>query len=235
MKPAKTSTKHPYAAIEHRVIDSPAYADLSFSARALLVLFTRQLTKDNNGHLQATYTYMHKFGFDSEHTLSRCVKELISHGIIYRTKSGGFQQGAAQYAVTWLPVKNTHGIFMGGFKACAWREWQPPEKKSRPPKMQSTSCKNGIRTTPTAAKSAAGRTAKSADNEYVPCRGADSAVNSDSEQTERVHDSDLTNGYWDTDTGEWIAAPVKKKTKSLKVEMMREKIKSLPTRAGGIP
>ena len=36
----KAATKHPYAATEHRVIDSEAYADLTFSARSLLVIFT---------------------------------------------------------------------------------------------------------------------------------------------------------------------------------------------------
>ena len=51
---AKTSTRHPYAAIDHRVIDSPAFADLTFSAQALLVLLARQLTRTNNGHLQAS-------------------------------------------------------------------------------------------------------------------------------------------------------------------------------------
>ena len=53
--PRKVSTKHPYAAIEHRVIDSPAYADLTFSARSLLVLIARQLSRDNNGRLHATH------------------------------------------------------------------------------------------------------------------------------------------------------------------------------------
>jgi hypothetical protein len=38
----KLSKKHPYAAIEWRVIDSPAYASLTFSARSLLVLLARQ-------------------------------------------------------------------------------------------------------------------------------------------------------------------------------------------------
>jgi hypothetical protein len=138
----KSSTKHPYAAIERRVIDSPAYASLSFSARALLVLITRQLTKTNNGKLQATFSYMHRFGFDSEHTLSRCIKELISRGMIYRSRSGGYQQGAAQYAVTWLSVTNKEGLFLAGFKPCAWRDWSPDEKKSPPSKMQDTHCKN---------------------------------------------------------------------------------------------
>ena len=88
-KPAKTSTRHPYCAIDHRVIDSPAYAALTYSARSVLTLLTRQLTKDNNGHLQATFKYMSAHGIDSERTLSRGVKELIAHGFIYRTRSGG--------------------------------------------------------------------------------------------------------------------------------------------------
>ena len=119
--PRKTSTRHPYAAIEHRVIDDPAYADLTFSARSLLVLMARQLTKDNNGRLQATFSFMRRYGF-SENTLSRSIRELISHGMIYRTRSGGYQQGAAQYAVTWLSIcKDRNGLFIDGFKPCAWR------------------------------------------------------------------------------------------------------------------
>lgn len=165
---SKKSTKHPYAAIEHRVIDSPAYADLTFSARSLLVQITRQVTvPNNNGHLQATFTYMKLFGF-SVNTLSRATHELITHGFIYKTKSGGFHQGAAQFAVTWLSVTNTHGIFMQGFKACAWRDWQPEQKKSRPPKVRAYSLKNGERTQPTTPKSEATPHPKSEHIELVP-------------------------------------------------------------------
>lgn len=166
----KTSTKHPYAAVEWRVIDSPAYADLTFSARALLTLFTRQLSKDNNGHLQATFTYMERFGF-SVNTLSRATHELIMHGFIYKTKSGGFHQGAAQYAVTWLSIKNTHGIFMAGFKACAWRDWQPEPKKSRPPKVRAHSLRNGELTQAATPKSEAVPPPKSEHIELIPCSG----------------------------------------------------------------
>ncbi len=168
---AKTSTKHPYAAIEHRVIDSPTYANLSFSARSLLVLITRQLSKDSNGHLQATYSYLRRFGFASEHTISRCIKELISHGMIYRARAGGYQQGAAQYAVTWLPISNRQGLFLDGFKPCAWRDWKPDENKSPPTKVQDTHGKNGIRTTSANAIGAVGSAPKSADIELMPCRG----------------------------------------------------------------
>lgn len=180
MKPSKTSTKHPYAATDHRVIDSPAYADLSYAARSLLVLITRQLTRDNNGHLQATFTYMKRFGF-SVNTLSRSTHELIAHGFIYKTKSGGFHQGAAQFAVTWLSVKNTAGIFMQGFLPYAWREWLPTEKTQhtpkvilaeknpRPPKVRAHSIKNGEWTPPPHPKSEASSPPKSEHNEYVPC------------------------------------------------------------------
>lgn len=166
---AKISTKHPYAAIEWRVIDSPAYADLTFSARALLVQIARQLTKSNNGHLQATFTDMERFGF-SVNTLSRATHELITHGFIYKTKVGGFHQGAAQFAVTWLSVSNTHGIFMQGFKSCAWRDWQP-EKKSRAPKVRACSLKNGEQTPPTVTKSEAVPPPKSEHIVFVPIGG----------------------------------------------------------------
>lgn len=163
--------KHPYAAIEHRVIDSPAYADLTFSARALLILMARQLTKDNNGRLQATFSYMRRFGFDSERTLSRAIHELIAHGMIYRSRSGGYQQGAAQYAVTWLPIKSRDGLFLDGFKSCAWRDWRPAEKKSPPAKIPDTHGKNGMWTTSAPAKNTVGTPRKNADNELMPCRG----------------------------------------------------------------
>ena len=59
---SKTTTKHPYAAIEHRVIDSPAFADLKPTAQVLLLLVARQLTKDNNGHLQASFKWCKRGG-----------------------------------------------------------------------------------------------------------------------------------------------------------------------------
>jgi len=170
MMATKATTKHPYAAIEHRVIDSPAYADLTFSARALLVQIARQLTKtNNNGHLQAAFSDMKRFGF-SVNTLSRATYELISHGFIYKSKSGGFHQGAAQFAVTWLSVTNTHGIFMQGFKPCAWRNWQP-EEKSRAPKVRTHSLKNDERTQATTPKSDAVPHPKNEHIELVPIEG----------------------------------------------------------------
>ena len=79
----------------------------------------------------------------SENTLGRAICELISHGMIYRARSGGYQQGAAQYAVTWLSIKNKQGLFLNGFVHCAWRNWEPKERKLAPPKLRHTHRKKG--------------------------------------------------------------------------------------------
>lgn len=179
---AKTSTKHPYAAIEHRVIDSPTYADLTFSARSLLVLITRQLTRDNNGRLQATFSYMRRFGF-SVNTLSRGIAELISHGFLYRTRSGGYQQGAALYAVTWLSITARDDLFLKGFKACAWRDWDPANKKTPRPKLIPDSIKNGELTEPTTTKTEADSPPKTDAYELMPV-----VVINNSIQTQGAHD-----------------------------------------------
>ena len=144
----KKSTQHPYAAIEHRVIDSPAYAALSFSSQALLVILARQLTKDNNGHLQASFKYCQERGFGSEHTLKNAIKQLIAHGFIYRTRSHGANKAWAKYAVTWRSINRNEGLFLAGFKPCAWRDWapsdQPPEKKSPRKKCRNDPAENAV-------------------------------------------------------------------------------------------
>lgn len=178
MKPAKTSTKHPYAAIEHRVIDSPAYADLTHSACRLLTLLTRQLTKENNGNLQATFTWCNERGIGSEHTLRDAIADLIAHGFIYRTRSHGANKAWARYAVTWLPVKNREGLFLAGFKPCAWREWEPTDKKSSRQKVQEQSGRKCSFTIKNPAESAGTRGAESAGYELVTntsCLSAHSA------------------------------------------------------------
>ena len=174
---AKTSTKHPYAAIEHRVIDSPAYADLSFSARSLLTLITRQLSKDNNGHLQASFTWCKRFGFGSEHTLRDAIAELIAHGFICRTRSHGANKAWAKFAVTWLPIsKDREGLHLGGFAACAWRDWTPGNKKSTRQKMPDQSSRKCSFTPKSPAENAGSTGAKNAGYELMPCRAVNSEV-----------------------------------------------------------
>lgn len=176
----KVSTKHPYAAIEHRVIDSPAFADMNFSAHALLLLIARQLTRDNNnGHLNAAFGYCRKFGFGSEHTLRAALSELISHGFIYKTRSHGANGAWATYAVTWKSITKRDGLFLDGFVPCAWRDWQPGEKKSWRQKVPHDSGRKCSFTPENPAETAGSAPAKTADYELIP----DTALESPAEQS----------------------------------------------------
>jgi hypothetical protein len=85
--PVKASTKHPYAAIEHRVIDSPAYIALPYSAQSLLTLLVRQLNGENNGRLLATEGYLAPRGF-SDRTITRGIAELIAAGRVLIALAG---------------------------------------------------------------------------------------------------------------------------------------------------
>ena len=166
----KTTTKHPYAAIEHRVIDSPAFADLKPTAQALLLLIARQLTKDNNGHLQASFKWCSKYGIGSEHTLRDSIAQLISHGFLYRTRSHGANGAWARYAVTWLPIKQRNELFLDGFKSCAWRDWEPSQKKTSRQKLLDSSGRKCSFTPEHPAETAGTRGAITADYELIPCR-----------------------------------------------------------------
>lgn len=132
--PNKKLTAHPYAMIEHRVLDSPAFADLKPASVRVLLIIARQVTKRdgrlNNGHLQATFSYVSRFGIGSEHTLQAAIQDLIAHGFIYRTRSHGANKVWARYALTWLPIDDKENLFLCGWKPCAWRDWQPTAKKS---------------------------------------------------------------------------------------------------------
>jgi hypothetical protein len=118
-------TVHPYVALEHRVIDSPAYAALGFAARNLLVLIARQLTRDNNGHLQATFAWCKRYGFGSEHTLRDAISDLVSHGFVFKTRSHGANGAWARYALTWIPIRKTDELYLENYRPFAYRDWFP--------------------------------------------------------------------------------------------------------------
>ena len=167
----KTTTKHPYAAIELRVIESAAFAALRPSSVLLLLLIASQLTREpNNGHLHAAFKWCTKRGIGSEHTLRDAIAQLIAHGFIYRTRSHGVNGAWARYAVTWLPIKNKTDLFLAGFNPCGCRDWKPAEKKSTPQKVQEQSGRKCSFTSEHPAKSAGTSGAESADNELMPHR-----------------------------------------------------------------
>lgn len=167
---SKTTTKHPFVAIDHRVIDSPAFADLKPSAQVLIFIIARQSKKDNNGHLQATYSWCKRYGIGSEHTLRDSIAQLIAHGFIYRTRSHGANGAWATYAFTWLPITKKEGLFLAGYVANAWRDWKPTGKKTSPQKVQDGSGRNCSFTPQLPAETAGTHPAETADYEYMlPC------------------------------------------------------------------
>lgn len=177
--PKKAPTREPYAAIEWRIIDSPAYADLTGGAVRLLTIMTRQLTRDNNGYLQATFAYCQPRGISSEHTLRDAIADLITHGFIYRTRSHGANRAWARYAVTWLSITKKDGLFLAGFVPCAWRNWQPDpvqNKKSSPQKVPDNSGRKCSFNIQIPAESAGSRAAESADYELLPIQASSMAV-----------------------------------------------------------
>lgn len=163
----KTGTTHPFVGLEHRIIDSPAFADLKNSSIRVLLTICRQLAKDNNGHLQATFSWCKRYGIGSDHTLTEAIADLIAHGFIYRTKSHGANGTWARYAVTWLPIKKQEGLFTAGFKMLAWRDWTMPNDKSTPQKLRTRYRKDCELKGGFPAENAGSPTAKTADYESM--------------------------------------------------------------------
>lgn len=130
-----------YTPIDHKVIDSAAWRDLSNSEVRLLTIIARQWNGNNNGWLHATYSYCRKKGIGSEHTLQKGIASLISHGFICRTRCHGMIDGKnipSRFAITWRPLcakKDRGGLFVDGFVLNAFEKWEP-EKKSDPQKVQ---------------------------------------------------------------------------------------------------
>lgn len=165
-----------YAPIDHKVIDSAAFADLPHSAVRVLLAIARQWNSNNNGWLQATFSYCHPKGIGSEHTLQAAVESLIAHGFIYRTRGHGMIDGeniAARYAITWRPVcakKDRGGLFLDGFLPNAFEKWEH-EKNSDPQKLQESTRKNCSIKGVKLQKVQENRPAKSADYEIFAITG----------------------------------------------------------------
>jgi hypothetical protein len=125
------SNKHPIAAIEKRVIDSPAFASLTHSAVRVLLLLARNSEKEKNGRVWLSPDTAEIHGVERK-TLYRALWELRTLGLIHQTRRGGNGQ-CSMYALTWLPLtKDTKGLHVDGFEAHAWRHApQQVTKKGR--------------------------------------------------------------------------------------------------------
>lgn len=118
----------PFIKIGSNLLSSPAYLDLSFSARAMLVEMVHFYNGRNNGSIWVSQTALKSRRF-SKNTATKALKELRSHGFLYMTKRGGnIAGGCSWYALTWLPINKMDGQQLDNFIHHAYKKWQPVEK-----------------------------------------------------------------------------------------------------------
>ncbi|HZX33630.1 MAG TPA: hypothetical protein VFF03_19930 [Rhodocyclaceae bacterium] len=117
----------PYFPIPQRVMDSPAYTGATSNAIRLLLDLLRQHNGFNNGHLQASWSYLSKHrGWTSASRVKEAIDELLERKLLIRTRRGGRSlgqidyanpppgEGPAFYALTWLPISNFKGLEITG-------------------------------------------------------------------------------------------------------------------------
>jgi hypothetical protein len=100
-----------FIALPHVVVDSPAWAKLTWPARGLLIELARQYRPGRNGQLLATTKVLGPRGFNSNETITRMLAELEQVGFIYRTCRGGRPARASLYALTWHALDAPRELF----------------------------------------------------------------------------------------------------------------------------
>jgi hypothetical protein len=100
-------------ALPWSVLDCAAYVALSHPAKALLLEFARQLVRDNNGRLIASFAHLAPRGWNSKDVITRAKRELLASGFIFETAVGRRPNRAAWYAVTWRTLDRHPGYDEG--------------------------------------------------------------------------------------------------------------------------
>lgn len=102
-----------FIALPWQVVDSHAYMNLSFAAKALLIEIDRQYVRDNNGRLLATRAYLKKRGWKSQDVITRALRDLMAAKLIHQTVKGHRPNRASWYAVTWRNLDRMPGYDEG--------------------------------------------------------------------------------------------------------------------------
>jgi hypothetical protein len=94
--------------IPKQVVKSEAYNMLSGWSVRLLVDIAKQYNGFNNGDLQAVFSILSKWGWNSKGTLDRAKKQLLDSGFIVQTRQGG-KHRCSLYAITWYHIDECKG------------------------------------------------------------------------------------------------------------------------------
>jgi hypothetical protein len=99
-----------FTALPHVVLESEQFASLSHSAVRLLLLIAMQYAPGKNGRLVATPKYLRRYMWNSNDLTTRCIRELVASGLIWRTRLGRRPNLAAWFALTWRALDVRSGI-----------------------------------------------------------------------------------------------------------------------------
>lgn len=116
-----------YFGIPHRVLHSVNYRALSAHAIKLLIDVGGQFRGNNNGDLSAAWRIMQPRGWKSRDTLCRALRELLSRGMIEKTRQGGLNR-CSLYAITWRAIDECQGkleVRATKVPSGKWNEPQP--------------------------------------------------------------------------------------------------------------
>lgn len=108
-KPAE-AVQGRYTALPHALLDSTSFMGASHSARSLLCELMRQHDGKNNGHLHLSAKWLNGRGWKSNDGIQKAKMELLTRGLIFKTREGGLNNGADKYALTWLAITNFVGL-----------------------------------------------------------------------------------------------------------------------------
>jgi hypothetical protein len=129
IKPPHKKPSEPFIQIPSGVLNSAAYTDLSYSARAVLIEVLHFYRGNNNGSIWMTSETVIKRGL-SKNTMTKAMKELITHGLVYQTRRGGSLSGVCSlFAITWKRINKAEGQFLSQFVSNAYLNWRPSLEK----------------------------------------------------------------------------------------------------------
>jgi hypothetical protein len=93
-----------FLSLPHAVVSSAAYRALPHAARSLLIDIACGYMGSNNGQLVACAKYLHPLGWNSADTITRNLRMLLDHGLLWEARKGARPNKAAWFAVTWLAL-----------------------------------------------------------------------------------------------------------------------------------
>lgn len=109
---SRKAEKVSFCGIPRRLLELPAYQQLSGTAVKLLVDLAGQYKGSNNGDLTVAFSELSKRGWQSKQTVTRAKRELEEAGLIICTRQGRFASPGARcalYALAWCPIDECSG------------------------------------------------------------------------------------------------------------------------------